>query len=616
MYKRKIFIYTIILALSIGFLVLSFAQADNSSIEKAIDYVKSQPQSTWSVMALAAANADNIDASFLKNPPQNSTALEYSKYILALAALGENPTKFGSENYVQKLEGFYDSGTLQFGDINLINDDIWAILALGSLGKENSYKVQNSKIFILQNQNQDGGWGYAVGSSSDTNDTAVAIMALLEAGLPSSSDKISNAVNYLKSAQNEDGGFGYDPNSEWGKDSDSASDAWIVSAIYRLDQDPTSTDWTKNGKNAIDHIKFLQDSDGGIWWQDPAQNPSFNNKAKTADCLIALSSKFFPVYSKYNKHFLRIEGENNTVCQTEINGATPMDLVINGSKACNYNYAVSNQWEDSMGLFLQKISDVEGWWIYANNTSLMVSAADYYLMPSEEVLLNYIGQDYSTLWEITKVEVIKSQELAVITAKYFDSEQNSWQDLKIAGIKIKISEMELVTDDLGKIEINLNDFQSGDYSVFIERQILDGNGYIKSKEVNLYIGEDSSNSNRVGLKVEIDGSGTTPPPTEDTISFSVSPDLLDFGKIKRGENSVQGVKITNNGVAIYLESEVVGSGIFQENIQINQDFWQSFSTEVEKDQEKDLNVELVIPSDYNGDSGIKEGELIFWATKK
>ena len=184
---------------------------------------------------------------------------------------------------------------VQLGDPSLLNDDIWGVLALLSAGVPASDSViQNSQAFLLKNQNADGGWAWDVGGVSDTNDTAAAIMALLEFGMTKSDNAIQLARQYLKEAQNLDGGFPYDPKSPFGTDSDANSDSWVMMAVQKLGEN--TEEWTKSPENPVEHLLSLQDEDGGFWWVTPGTS-EWNNKGATADAVVALSGKSFPIYS-------------------------------------------------------------------------------------------------------------------------------------------------------------------------------------------------------------------------------------------------------------------------------------------------------------------------------
>ncbi len=281
------------------FLILFFAlvaiylpNAASAGLPEAVDYLKNQTPDAWITQALVAAGETGVPIDHLKSVAEGgfNPTNDYAKTILALAAAGENPTTFGSIDYVAKLQSYYD-GT-QMGDATLLNDDIWSILALASIKKTGSAEAIAAKDFLLANQNADGGWGYAVGGSSGSNDTAAAVMALLEMGLDAGSAVITNAVAFLHTRQNDDGGFMNDP--VWGTASDSGSDAWVISAIYRIGEQPAA--WIKNGNSPLTHLQLLQDgADGGFWWMDPSGNPEFNNKAMTPYAVIALAGKSFPI---------------------------------------------------------------------------------------------------------------------------------------------------------------------------------------------------------------------------------------------------------------------------------------------------------------------------------
>jgi len=285
-----------LLAALLAAVVMCLPNSALAGTAEAVTYLKSQPQDAWITQALVAAGEANVPTDHLTSVTEGgfNPANDYAKTILALTAAGENPTTFGDIDYVAKLKTYYD-GT-QMGDASLLNDDIWSILALASIYETGCPEALAAKDFLLANQNGDGGWGYAIGGSSGSNDTAAAIMALIEMGVSAGDPIIANAADFLKTLQNNDGGFINDP--AWGTDSDSGSDGWVISAIYKMGQDPTDLGWTKNGSTSVDHLETLQAADGGFWWVDPALAPAFNNKAMTPYAVVALAGKSFPV-AKY-----------------------------------------------------------------------------------------------------------------------------------------------------------------------------------------------------------------------------------------------------------------------------------------------------------------------------
>lgn len=279
--QKKIFIIAFLAGL-LWLAGFSEIRADDNqpAIDVATDYLSSQSPDPWITMALIAAGKPGVDLNYLKTINRTS-ATDYENAILALTAANENPRTFDGVDYVAELKTFYQSQ--QIGSVNYVNDDFWGIMALVSAGEDiNSQIIQDSKDFILTNQNADGGWSYAPGNSSDIDDTAAAIMALLDAGVGPSNPVITSAVDYLKSKQNADGGFPYDVN--WGTTSNAGSDSWVISAIYKLGQSPA--DWSQDGGSPVDNLKSLQRLDGSF---DEGYPDS------TAYAVIALSQKFYPV---------------------------------------------------------------------------------------------------------------------------------------------------------------------------------------------------------------------------------------------------------------------------------------------------------------------------------
>jgi hypothetical protein len=112
----------------------------------------------------------------------------YGKLILAIVAAGKNPRSFGGIDYVDKLTDEYDDTQVGYSD--WLNDDFWGLIALSAIGESDS--IQNSKTFIINNQNSDGGWGYDVDIESDADNTAAAISALIAAGESASSQTTLN----------------------------------------------------------------------------------------------------------------------------------------------------------------------------------------------------------------------------------------------------------------------------------------------------------------------------------------------------------------------------------------------------------------------------------------
>lgn len=282
----------------------TFAE-ETSVIDKGINFLKLKQDSTGRITqgysnpsqwAAVALKANSIDASSIRNPeislkdfllldhPQNgAAATDWENRILAIVAIGSNPTNFGGVNYLQYLEAFHNNN--QLGETYLLNDDIFGLLALIASGNEATQQIkQNTLDFIIAHQASNGGFSWSPDPTCQfcdpsTDMTAAALQALQQAknnGLTNQNldTAINSAKNYLLLNQNSDGGFGYSNTS----DADSTS--WVLMAFSLLN--------LSNSIEAINAKNWLitdQQADGGF--------PSYSgsNSSTTSHALIALSGK-------------------------------------------------------------------------------------------------------------------------------------------------------------------------------------------------------------------------------------------------------------------------------------------------------------------------------------
>lgn len=571
-----------------------------AGVPSAVTYLESQVDDAWITMALVAAGQTNIATGHLKSVSGN-LATDYSKAILALAAVGENPRTFGNIDYVAKLKTYYNGN--QIGDTNLLNDDIWAILALSSVGDINSVEAQSAKTFLINNQNIDGGWSYSVGAGSDTNDTAAAVMALIESGVSPDNSVVTNGLNYIKSAQNNDGGIGYTP----GSDSDSGSDAWAISALYKAGINPAT--WAKGSNNPIKHLESLQDEDGGFWWVTEGTS-EWNNKAMTPYAVIALSGKSYPLDYYASQQInpgtfhLRIEGNTSTICDAYVAGTTALDIIENGADICNYTYTIT---QESYGPYLRVINNDEalglnGWLYFVNNVSLPVGAADYNLQDGDEVLW-YYGE---WGWNPTRINIndaeIDPGQTVNITVQYFDG--SNWQSLSNA--EIKINNQEYTANSSGSLSLEI--YEDGIYQVY-----SDTAGYVRSSKAIITVGDTITQN--LGLQVEIDQTNAGIIGGE-AIALIVDPVQINFGAMSPGQERSQAVTLQNGGtVNLTVGASVTGDSVFIAGIKINENNYSQYSESLVPTESKSAEVSLLVPENYLA-SGVKNGELIFWATSQ
>ncbi|MEW6611025.1 MAG: DUF4430 domain-containing protein [Patescibacteria group bacterium] len=376
-------------------------------ITRAIDYLKTKPANPWTTMALIAAGETNVSTDHLKIVDTNS-AITIEAPMLAIAASGNDPHTFTGEDLVAKLKNFHKDG--QLGDPTLLNDDIFGILALSAAGEDHTDPViQDSKTTILNAQYHDGSWG-------DTNTTAAAIQALIEAGVAPAEEPVTTALVWLKSTQNGDGGFPYfwprNPYTDEPDSSDSSSSAWVAYAIRKAGQDPTSTAWEKNGIDILDAIRGLQQPSGYFAHSSTFTDETSFTPISTAYAVIALADKNLPVayftpsppsQEEETTVSYRIEGSQGLICggtaTLSAQLRTALNIIHAAASVCGFTYEIT---QTSLGPYLKTINNdtaegTKGWLYRVNGVLLNVGAADYLLKGRDEVWWHFgiFGEEQS-----------------------------------------------------------------------------------------------------------------------------------------------------------------------------------------------------------------------------
>jgi len=600
--KNKIKTFWLMLALLTMTFQPALVSADVS--QDSIDYLKAAGQTAWVTMALVAAGADGITISHLES--SDNDPLEYAKSILALTAVGENPYTFGNVNYVSQLQGFYQNN--QIGDEAMLMDDSFGILALSAAGLDSGMvEIANAKNYLIANQNNDGGWGYNLGVSSDTNSTAIIIVALVEAGVSVENSAISDGLNYLSEIQNNDGGWGWSQ----GSDSDTDSTSWVVWAIAKVGQEPGL--WGDNGNNPIAFITALENPDGSFGRM--ASNTSANLMA-TQDAVIALSGQTLPLGyftgegdqgPEPGQYLFRIEGPAGPICDEFFAGTTAYDLLVSGSAACGYTFAGNRDWGT---FFLDSINEIANdfpaYWMYLVNNGTTNDGLEQYVLQTDDEILIYYDADtnipaYPDFDRPLRLTVDNSNpeagETMTVTVEYF---HQSWQPA--SGATVLGADQDYQADPSGQVTMSLT---AGYYTLYAEKD-----NYIRSNQEVVMVGEGISQS--VGLVVEVSQSGRGRIAGE-AIIFEVSPSQLDFGVLQPGDTGSQTVTLDNDGtVGLAVTAAVTGDSLFADNLEIENQDWLEYTTDIVSGSSQDQEVSLPIPTNYIG-SGLKTGELIFWA---
>jgi hypothetical protein len=440
-------------------------QTTDTQVSDALDYLRGEQTtdgdiggfgpSAWVVMAVVAAGEDprdwRLDAAspsivdYLEgNAASAALVTDYERMIMAIAAAGEDPSDFGGVDFLGLVEGAYD-GT-QIGDNTLLNDDYWGVVCLTAAGvSQNDPIITNTVAFIKDNQNDDGGWSWGVGTGSDVDMTADAIMALVAAGEGETSKMITDGLAYIKSTQMDNGGF-----ESWGATNADTDSRGIMAAVA-AGQNPISDAWQSGtGNDPVDDLLKSQQSDGSFHWQSGI--PGMSVPQTTAAAIQALLGEPFPVGGLTVS--VRIEGETATVFSGDLtvyqsrivatdSGVihtllcpTALGALNKASQIGGFLYTTSDAWGTPYvdSIDGEVASGVASWLYWVDYSSPMVGAGQFHLgetdasdSPHREVLWAYgeFGEPPLRIGSSNDIVSAGEQFTITVTAEGYDPE--NWQ---------------------------------------------------------------------------------------------------------------------------------------------------------------------------------------------
>lgn len=187
---------------------------------------------------------------------------EYSRVVLALTAIGRDPSNVLGYNLLTPLGDF--EKTIWQG----LNGPIWALIALDSgnyeIPKNPAAKTQATRQLyideIIKNQMKDGGWSLTGTGDSDVDISAMALQALAkyqdQKAVKTATDK---ALTYLSKVQDSKGGF-----ASWGT-MNVESVAQVIVALCELGISLDDSRFVKNGHTLTENLLSFRQSNGGFY---------------------------------------------------------------------------------------------------------------------------------------------------------------------------------------------------------------------------------------------------------------------------------------------------------------------------------------------------------------
>lgn len=181
---------------------------------------------------------------------------EYSRVVLALTAIGKDPTDVAGYDLTAPLADF--DRTVWQG----INGPVWALIAMDSGNYEFAAApegaVQGSReaylSYLLENRLPDGGWGLTPGGASDVDLTAMALQALAPYGDRADvAQAVDGALEWLSGRQGESGAYAA-----------CEATAQVLVALCELGIPLDDPRFVKNGATVRDGLMTFRLEEGGF----------------------------------------------------------------------------------------------------------------------------------------------------------------------------------------------------------------------------------------------------------------------------------------------------------------------------------------------------------------
>ncbi|MDD3888383.1 MAG: S-layer homology domain-containing protein [Syntrophomonadaceae bacterium] len=493
MYKRLGVVILATLLFIFAFTVPAFG-ADSISLEDSLDGIVSYYENnqttldSWEVIGLANAGINlSVDTWQLPDwdvDPETTSVGNYAKTILAIKAVGQDPTDINGRNLCQELANKQNPTGGHFGV--WFTDHIWSVVALDAAG--GNYNVSEAIDYIINNKKSDG--GYAVsGVTADPDTTGFTLIALANhTEIEGVNQGINEAKDCLYSLQLDTGGF----SSTMGGESAESNSA-IIRGLLAGGFNATiiSEDWTKNGNTMIDALFAFQLEDKSFSHElEGGSNRMATYQSFLAIADLAKSGFGDYVINRNNSNndqepsgqigiTVRVEGLEDTgtiLEETEIQiaaGSKVFDALKQALDDAGINNSIdpTADWLNTGDINVNIPQELSSslYWMYVVNDDLSTGANPELKQDDNiNVYLSYYSTEWSTAYAkltVDKNEAKKGETVTVTVQK----SNGGWPATYIPaeGVTVHFGDETYTTDANGEVEVTIQ--AAGTYEVYAEK---------------------------------------------------------------------------------------------------------------------------------------------------
>lgn len=173
-----------------------------------------------------------------------------AKAALAALALGLDPRSTSGVDFVAAIEAGRNTASARYGE-----DAFTQSVAILGIACSGNPVLPQAVSALKGDRTEEGGWGF--GGFADPDTTAIAVQALLGAGVPNDDPALAAGLAYLRASQLPDGGWGFG-------EANASSTAFVVQALIAAGDDVDAGAYRKDGVGPLDYLVSQQGADGSF----------------------------------------------------------------------------------------------------------------------------------------------------------------------------------------------------------------------------------------------------------------------------------------------------------------------------------------------------------------
>jgi hypothetical protein len=432
--------------------------------------------SDWAAIGLSKAGYDiprsyieQVVSALQKKDGKLSRVTDYERIALGVMAAGGDAADVGGYNLLSSIAN--DANLARQG----ANGVIFALMVLNASDADalpnGSWNESELIQWLIDAQNDDGGWALVHGEESSIDITAMAVTALaMHEDQLDVHQSLVQAVDYLSAEQLSSGGF---------RGHSAESTAQVIIALSTLGLEMTDDRFVKEGGTPLSFLMSLRTSDGGF---GHLPGDSTANIMATEQALMALASVQLNqngeagLYRDLGLAYIKVqvEGPEGAVVQGDAKGKTALEALeqLLTTEGIAYEKEVF-----SFGTLVTSIDSIEqamfggydGWYYAVNRGGEWIIPAvgidSFQLEEKDKLVVYYSGGSTQLIQSLDVIEGAKHGAVTLAVKQMtWDWTNNKALIAPASQVTVTVGDQAGVTDEDGLVSLDL---PAGSYEAIV-----------------------------------------------------------------------------------------------------------------------------------------------------